>query len=299
MTLLPTRHDWHSHSNASDGTLSPSELVAHAYKHGVNVLAITDHDTTNGVAQAQAQGALLGMRVVAGCEVSCRHTLLGGYGVKKPTKTIHVLGFAPYAQNARFIDEMERTLAPVRNSRIVRAQLICDKLAMLLPLSSQTIFAHTMALAHGNVGRPHIAQALVQLGVVSDVKKAFASYLADNKSAYAPIEAPSLADAVALIHRCGGYAVLAHPTRYNISATNVRRLIIDFAQAGGDGCELPLSDQPATRQMVARIIAMHNLCVSVGSDFHGESLPHRKIGIVPDIGALKPIWDLPEFRQYA
>ena len=132
------------------------------------------------------------------------------------------------------------------------------------------------------VGRAHIGQVLYDRGDVKTVQQAFDKYLADNKSAYVAIEALSMAEAIKLIHDCGGQAVLAHPTRYRLSATRVRKLIGEFAQMGGDATELPSIDEPvSTRKMVDRSVAEHELSVSIGSDYHGTSMPWRRLGDTP------------------
>lgn len=271
--------DLHSHSSASDGTLSPDALLALAFECGITTFAITDHDTLAGYLAVKQQ-VPKGMKLVCGVEISCNHILLGGYGTHQHvSKTIHVL-----ALSVKDEQRLENALQKVQQSRANRGRAMVQRLAQLCLADEDVLWQQALQLADKptSLGRAHIAQALCMLGVVKDTQEAFDKYLADGKSAYVSLDTPSMADTVALIHDCGGLAVLAHPTRYGLSATRVRRLIADFAAMGGDGCELPaLSEPVSTRQMIDRQISTHNLLVSVGSDFHGSTMPWRRLGVVP------------------
>lgn len=273
--------DLHCHSTRSDGTFSPTEVVARAHAAGVTVLALTDHDTLLGIDEARAAAKSHNMQLINGVEISCEHTLSGGYGKNKSTnKIIHVLGL-DFTDRAR----MHETLQQLQDSRATRGQRIAEKLSELLDVDYDELWQQILAKAGDNpqaVGRAHIGQVLFERGDVKTVQKAFDKYLADNKAAYVAIDALSMTDAIELIHACGGKAVLAHATRYQLSATRVRKLIEEFAALGGDGCELPADSEPtSTRRMVDRSIAEHHLAVSTGSDFHGSNMPWRRIGDVP------------------
>ena len=273
--------DLHCHSTRSDGTFSPTEVVARAHAAGVTVLALTDHDTLLGIDEARAAADFYGMQLINGVEISCEHTLSGGYGKNKSTnKIIHVLGL-DFTNRAR----MHETLQQLQDSRATRGQRITEKLSELLAIDYDELWQQILTKAGDNpqaVGRAHIGQVLFERGEVKTVQKAFDKYLADNKSAYVAIDALNMSDAIELIHACGGKAVLAHATRYQLSATRVRKLIEEFAALGGDGCELPASSEPpSTRKMVDRSIAEHKLAISTGSDFHGSNMPWRRIGDVP------------------
>ena len=275
--------DLHCHSTCSDGTYAPTEVVQRAHAAGVDVLALTDHDTLTGIDEARATATACGMILINGVEISCEHTLSGGYGKNKSTnKIIHVLGLD-------FTDrkKMHETLQQLQESRATRGQRIAEKLSVLLDIDFDTLWQAILAKAGGNpqaVGRAHIGQVLFERGDVKTVQKAFDKYLADNKPAYVAIEALTMQHGIELIHACGGKAVLAHPTRYQLSATRVRKLIEEFAQLGGDACELPANSEPiSTRRMVDRSIAEHELVTSIGSDFHGSNMPWRRIGDVPTL----------------
>lgn len=278
------KHDLHCHSTCSDGTYAPNDVVKLAKERGVDVLALTDHDTTSGLSIARQTAEAVGMTLVNGVEISCTHTLTGGYGKhSEQSKIIHVVGL-----NFTDIDTMQQQLQCVQDSRANRGAAIVDKLAEILQIDADALWQQVLTKAGGDakaVGRAHIAQVLHQNGYVPTVQSAFDKYLADNKPAYVKLAALSLQDGVALIHRCGGKAVLAHPTRYNLSATRIRKLIADFADCGGDACELPATSEPLSkRQMIDRAIKQYDLQVSVGSDFHGTSMPWRRLG---DVAALQ------------
>lgn len=282
--------DLHSHTTASDGSYSPDELLAYAYDIGIKTLAITDHDTLAGYLVASRQDTL-GINLIAGVEVSCHHLLIGGYGKHAIIKQmVHIVGL-----NIQDVPTMQAALQGIQKSRANRGWEITNKMATLVGISTDELWQKVLAKADHNshsVGRAHIAQVLSDMGVVKTTQDAFDKYLADNKSAYVPLQTLSMNETIALIHRCDGLAVLAHPTRYRLSATRVRRLIADFAKVGGDGCELPAFSEPiSTRQMIDRSIDACHLMVSVGSDFHGASMPWRKLGQVPTLkdGQI-PIW---------
>lgn len=273
--------DLHCHSTCSDGTFSPTEVVQRAHHAGVNILALTDHDTLAGIDEARVTAETLGIQLINGVEISCEHTLSGGYGKNKSTnKIIHVLGL-----DFTDRDKMHETLQKLQQSRATRGQRITEKLSECLAIDYDELW-HEVCVKAGNnpqaVGRAHIGQVLFERGAVKTVQKAFDKYLADNKPAYVAIEALSMAHGIELIQACGGKAVLAHPTRYQLSATRVRKLIEEFAQLGGDACELPADSEPlSTRRMVDRSIAEHNLAASIGSDFHGSNMPWRRLGDAP------------------
>ncbi len=293
------KFDLHCHSTCSDGTYAPADVVQRAHAAGVDVLALTDHDTLLGIDEARAAATACGMTLINGVEISCEHTLNGGYGKNKSTnKIIHVLGLD-------FTDreKMHETLLQLQESRATRGQRITEKLSKLLDIDYDELWQAVLDKAGGNpraVGRAHIGQVLFERGEVKTVQKAFDKYLADNKSAYVAIDALSMAEGIELIHACGGKAVLAHPTRYQLSATRVRKLIEEFAQLGGDACELPAASEPtSTRHMVDRSIAEHELATSIGSDFHGSNMPWRRLGDVPNLTTEQlGVWQIFENSKY-
>lgn len=279
--------DLHSHSTASDGTYTPDELLSLAISKGIELFAITDHDTLAGYL-AVRDNVPDGMHLIAGTEISTTHTLSGGYGggnKANPTKSIHVVALA-----VKDCEKLQSALQAVQDSRANRGRAMVEKVGELFPeVGFEALWQAVVAKVGGDIqglGRPHIAQVMAEFGLVRTVTEAFDKYLGEGKSAYVPLITPSMVEVVALIHDCGGFAVLAHPTRYGLSATRVRKLIADFADCGGDACELPSPTEPvSTRQMIDRQIALHGLMVSVGSDFHGTITPWRKLGQVATLKA--------------
>ncbi|OOR85582.1 PHP domain-containing protein [Moraxella canis] len=276
--------DLHMHSTCSDGTNTPTELIKKVALAGIEMAALTDHDTIKGLDEAKEAAKMVGVELIRGVEISCTHTLSGGYGKHQEIdKIIHVV-----ALNFSDSLKMNEALQSLQDSRHLRGRQMIQKLADSLmdhPDEAAALFENlwqqVLTKVGGNaraVGRAHIGQVLYELGYVPSVQAAFDKYLADNKPAYVPIQTINMADTVALIHECGGLAVLAHPTRYKLSATRTQRLISDFAQCGGDGCELPNHEPLSCIEMVSRAIAKHELAVSLGSDFHGSNMPWRKLG---------------------
>ncbi|TWV83892.1 PHP domain-containing protein [Moraxella sp. VT-16-12] len=274
--------DLHSHSTCSDGTYSPQELVLLAKNAGISTFALTDHDTILGLDDAHQKARQLGVRLINGVEISCHHTLFGGYGKNQAIdKVIHVVALD-------FLDKryLGDKLTALQHSREYRGRSIIAKLATLLDYDETILVQQVLNKVNHNpkaIGRAHIAQVLFELGLTKSIQDAFDKYLADNKPAYVAIDAMSMTQTVQLIHDCGGLAVLAHPTRYGLSATRTRRLIAEFADMGGDAVELPNSEPVSTRAMIDRCVKEHDLLVSVGSDFHGANMPWRKLGKVATI----------------
>lgn len=271
--------DLHSHSTCSDGTFSPDELVVLVKNAGILTFALTDHDTILGIDKARQMADKLGVRLINGVEISCHHKLSGGYGKNQDiSKVIHVVAL-DFKDKVGLSDK----LLDLQNSREQRGKKILTKLACLLNHDENVLLQAVLTKVHDNpkaIGRAHIAQVLFEMGQVKSVQDAFDKYLADNKPAYVAIDTITMADTVNLIHECGGLAVLAHPTRYGLSATRVRRLIADFAKMGGDAVELPNGEPISTRAMIDRCVKEHGLLVSVGSDFHGTNMPWRKLAHV-------------------
>ena len=267
--------DLHTHSNISDGTLSPEQLVHAAIEKGIHTLALTDHDTMDGLSQAEQSAKDLPLTIISGVEISSqwsRPAIKKSYGV-------HIV-----ALNMQNPEPLMVLLEQQKHIRAVRAKQICD---LLIPLIGQDIYADVVAKVDGvadRVTRTHIAKTLVEKGVVSRSQQAFDKYIKEGKKAYVKFDGLGLEQTIQIIHESAGYAILAHPTKYDLSATNVRYLIEIFAKFGGDAVELPPASEPAsTRQMIDRMVAEHELKVSVGSDFHGENMPWVRLGNIPRV----------------
>lgn len=276
--------DLHTHSNISDGTFSPQQLVEAAVEKLVHTLALTDHDTMDGLALAEEAAKNHEIKIISGVEISSqwsRPATKKNYGV-------HIV-----ALNMQNPEPLQKALNQQKKIRAERSKQICDLLA---PLIGEDIYADVLAKVDNipdRVTRTHIAKTLVEKGIVTRPQQAFDKYIKEGKKAYVKFDGLSLEDTIQVIHESGGFAVLAHPTKYDLSATNIRYLIEIFAKFGGDAVELPPAIEPSsTRQMVDRMIAEYDLKVSIGSDFHGDHMPWIKLGNVP---SLKPgqvgIWE--------
>lgn len=267
--------DLHTHSNISDGTLSPAELVAAAIQQGIHTLALTDHDSMDGVALARQAAQGQALEIISGVEISSQWSR----PATQKSYSVHVV-----ALNMQNPAPLQALLEQQKQIRAERAIQICD---LLTPLIGQDIYNDVLLKVEGvadRITRTHIAKTLQEKGIVTRVQQAFDKYIKEGKKAYVKFDGLSLEDTIRVIHDSQGFAVLAHPTRYDLSATNIRYLIEIFAKYGGDAVELPPNNDPAsTRQLVDRLIAEHGLKVSVGSDFHGENMPWIKLGNIPRV----------------
>lgn len=267
--------DLHTHSNISDGTLSPEQLVRAAKDVGIHTLALTDHDTMDGLSLAEEIAKDLGIKLISGVEISSQWSR----PATKKTYGVHIV-----ALNMQHPEPLLALLEQQKQIRAVRAKQICD---LLIPLIGEDIYADVIAKVDNvpdRVTRTHIAKTLVEKGYVSRAQQAFDKYIKEGKKAYVKFDGLGLEETIQVIHASGGFAVLAHPTRYDLSATNIRYLIEIFAKFGGDAVELPPAIEPlGTRQMVDRMIAEYNLKISVASDFHGDNMPWIKLGNIPRV----------------
>ncbi|QIC61650.1 PHP domain-containing protein [Acinetobacter schindleri] len=267
--------DLHTHSNISDGTLSPQQLVEAAAASFIHTLALTDHDTMDGLELAREAAKDHEIKIISGVEISSqwsRPATKKNYGV-------HIV-----ALDVQNPEPLQQALEQQKRIRAERSKKICD---LLIPLLGQDIYPDVVAKVDNipdRVTRTHIAKTLVEKGIVTRPQQAFDKYIKEGKKAYVKFDGLGLEETIQVIHASGGFAVLAHPTRYDLSATNIRYLIEIFARFGGDAVELPPAVDPAsTRQMVDRMIAEHGLKVSVGSDYHGDNMPWIKLGHIPTV----------------
>ena len=257
------RGDFHLHSTASDGTLPPAEVVALAASQGVEVMALTDHDTTAGVAEAQAAGAAHGVEVIAGIEIS---TDLAEGG------DAHLLGYFADAADEALQAQLER----YRTGRAERGREILRKLEGLgFPLAWERV---TAIAGRAAVGRPHVARAMVEAGYIDNVSLAFDHYLFTGGPADAPRKKLPPAEAVALIRDAGGVAVLAHP-RY---LPDPPAAIAMLAAAGLHGIEVYYKDHgPEEIARFGELAATHHLVPTGGSDYHGTKQVEHLPGDLP------------------
>ncbi|MCC8079166.1 MAG: PHP domain-containing protein [Oscillospiraceae bacterium] len=258
-----TRIDLHVHTTASDGTLTPAAVTARARGLGLAAIAITDHDTVEGVAEAVRAGKELGVEVVPGIELSCYYQ----------GREVHVLGY--------FIDiasaSLAETIRAVTENRKARNHIIAERMAADgLPVSIDELkrrFPHTV------IGRPHFAEVLVEHGLADSVSDAFARYLNRGRPYFEPQKRMNMDEAAAAINAAGGLAVLAHPYQYRYSEAEMRRLFADFKSCGGTGIECFYSGYDAEKSaFLTSAAAELGMCVTGGSDFHGSVKPDIELG---------------------
>ena len=271
------RYDLHAHSTYSDGLLAPAALVARAAARGVDVLALTDHDDTGGLAEAAAAADACGLTLVAGAELS----------VSWEVHTIHVVALAIDPAN-RVLDD---GLAAIRSGRDARAQRIAESLARAgIPGAYEG--ARRYVTSERLISRSHFARFLVEAGHAREVKDVFRKYLTVGKPGYVAHTWASLPDAIAWIHAAGGLAVLAHPGRYRVTATGMRRLLSDFRAAGGDAIEV-LSPSHTAAQCAEYATHARTLgfLASAGTDYHGPGESWLDLGDLPELPAgVVPVW---------
>ena len=276
--------DLHCHSTVSDGLLSPQDLVAHAAKSGVKVLAITDHDDVSGLAAARVAAAEHGIHFVNGVEISATW--------KK--RTLHIVGLKFDAENTA----LKTALAGVRIGRDLRAQ---DMAAGLAKAGISGAYEGAKAIAKQSIlTRSHFAQFLAQAGYAKDVKSVFKKFLVKGKPGFVDSQWMDLESAVRLIVGAGGQAVIAHPGRYDLGMVNMHLLMHEFRMLGGAAIEVVTgSHQPPQYQQFATIAHRFSLKASLGSDYHGAGLSYMGMGQVPELPAgCVPVWDDWPEKQY-
>ncbi len=270
-------YDLHCHSTASDGLLAPAELVRRAAANGVDILALTDHDEISGLAEARAQAAALHLRFIDGVEVSISW---GGI-------TIHIVGLNIDPANP----QLQQGLHAIRAGRTERAKAMALDLARAgIPGSLEGAYAY---VDNPNlIGRTHFARFLVEKRYVSDVKSAFQHYLVSGKPGYVPHQWATLEDGLAYIKAGGGVAVLAHPGRYRLTRTEMRKFLGEFRDLGGAGIEVVTSSHTPEQSLEYAILANEfGFLASRGSDFHGPGESRIDLGKLPNLAAdLKPVW---------
>ncbi|WHI52489.1 PHP domain-containing protein [Microbulbifer sp. MLAF003] len=276
--------DLHCHSTASDGILSPAQLVSRAKCQGVTLMALTDHDTVDGVAQAQEAGDQLGITVLAGIEFS---SLWG-------RRSIHIVGL-----NVDLTSQELRNAISLREGlRLERAERIAERLhkrGFIGALEGGRAVAGESVL-----GRPHFARWLVEAGHVEDTARAFKRYLGAGKVGDVKVEWPQMVETIETIHAAGGSAVLAHPLKYGFTRTQLVRLLGEFSRCGGDAIELLCGRQNPTqtkelRSLMSSVTTELNgpqLRCSLGSDFHQPDQPWRELGCVRLPEDVEPVWNL-------
>ena len=251
--------DLHTHSTASDGTLSPEGVIEAAERCGLAALALTDHDTIDGVRAARQAAERAGIRVIAGVELSAFDE----------DREVHLL-----ALHLSHLDALEKRLTELRASRHVRAGRIVEKLnALGIPLTLDEVLQQSNG---GAVGRPHVARALIARGFVADFRDAFMRYLGNNGSAFVAKDRLSIQDAIAIAHDAGGIAIWAHP-----SDGGRRERLEPLVAAGLDGIEIRHPSHSGEDMKRLQALAdFFGLVPSGGSDWHGASEGPRRLGMM-------------------
>jgi predicted metal-dependent phosphoesterase TrpH len=276
---MPINADLHCHSKASDGEYTPTEVAQRAANNGVDLWALTDHDTLVGQAEAYQAAQALGMRYITGVEIS----------VTWQASTIHIVGLnidpSHVALNAGLVE--------VRSGRTLRAQQIGDKLAKV---GIPNAFEAASALAGDPlmISRAHFARYIVSIGMAKDVKSVFKKYMTLGKPGYVSQQWAELHQAIAWINAAGGVAILAHPARYDLSATKLNKLLMQFKDCGGRGIEVSTGSHSQSDTIkFAGIALRHGLLASRGSDFHGDQGYYVDVGRAFALPAsVQPVWSV-------
>jgi predicted metal-dependent phosphoesterase TrpH len=281
---MSNHYDLHSHSTESDGTLTPTALVGAAHAAGIRVLALTDHDTTAGIAAATQAAGALDMGLVPGVEIS----------VSWQSQTVHVLGLNIEPD----CKPLQAGLQRLREVRDWRAGEIGRRLARA---GIEGAFQGARALACGRiVSRTHFAHFLVAQGRAGSVREVFRHYLVNGKPGHVSCDWAGLEEAVGWIQAAGGLAVIAHPARYRMTASKLRRLIGEFRELGGVGLEVISGSH--TRDHVHAMAALartEQLLASCGSDYHGPENPWVQLGRLSNLPAgCRPIWESGAWRVH-
>ena len=272
-----TSYDLHSHTTASDGTLTPAELLERAKAAGVDVLAVTDHDTTEGLLQASQTARTLGISVINGCEISVTWS-----GI-----TLHILGLDVDPNNT----SLQKGLSQLREHRDTRAHEIALKLEKA---GITGAFAGAQKHAKGSlISRTHFAHFLAEAGYANDVRSVFKHYLVKGKPGFVAGKWAELGDVISWITAAGGQAAIAHPARYRLTRTKLIRLIEEFKQAGGVGIEVVSGSHSRDECFtMAKHARDFELLASAGSDFHGPENPWIELGRLPELPpGCEPIWN--------
>lgn len=255
-------YDLHMHSTASDGTLSPLDLLERAVQRSLQVIALTDHDTVEGVRQLIAE-APDKLTVIPGAEFTC---VWRG-------RVVHIVGLG-LSLESEVLQTYLKRLDLLREERAekINQRLMKKNIPSLLGLVNERA-------ENSVIGRPHFAQAMVELGIVNSEQQAFNQYLGSGKVGDVKVDWPELSDVLAVIRESGGLAVFAHPTKYKFTFTKIREFLADFAELGGEGIEVSYTGiSPSHHHELIRMADMFDLKVSAGSDFHSPKHHWTDVG---------------------
>lgn len=277
--------DLHNHSIASDGLLTSSALIALAVNNGCDALALTDHDTTAGLVEAQKAADALNLRFIPGVEISVSWTP----NADAKSTTLHIVGLGFDAENP----VLAAGLNGIREGRTARARLMGDDFARI-GMHGMFEAAYEFAENKSMIGRTHFARALVARGEVNGVGKAFNRYLTPGRPGFVTHRWASLGDALAWIMAAGGVAVMAHPGRYKLQKTEMTQLLGEFKDLGGRSIEVMTgSHSPPQFREYALRAKEFGFLASRGADYHGPGESHYEPGQVPLLpDDLTPVWSV-------
>jgi len=267
-TQLP-KYDLHCHSTASDGSLPPAELVQRAIDRRVEVLALTDHDTLNGVKKIIEQQDKQ-LKFIPGLELTANWN----------NRMLHIVGLGIDPSDCK----LNSYLRGLNELRLKRADKICERL-IKAGISREPLFAAVKShAADAIIGRPHIAKALVDINAVGSEQAAFKQYLGAGKIGDVKMDWPGFEEAIAVIKGAGGEAVLAHPTKYKMTFTKIRSVVADFVSEGGSAIEVSYTGiSPNHQADLERLARKMDIMISAGSDFHSPSYGWTDIGKFPPV----------------
>lgn len=267
--------DFHCHTTASDGTLHPAELLDLAREREIDMLSITDHDTLDGYGQLDS--TIEGIQLIPGIELSSQWNRRG----------VHIVGLNIDLSSPSIREAVQQQ----SDTRRERAEKIAEKLQKF---GFENCFEGALSFASGpnQIGRPHFAQYLVQIGAVSNIDQAFKRYLGSGKAGDIKDQWPQPETVIRWIREAGGVAVLAHPTKYNMTRTKLIELLDDFKSAGGEAMEVISGAQtPAVTRDMARLCREMGFEASCGSDFHSPNQQWAALGrVAPLPDNCTPVW---------
>lgn len=261
------RYDLHCHSTASDGVLSPSELLNLAHEKGLEVLALTDHDTIAGFNELKALNRNQ-VKIISGSEFTCQWN----------SRILHIVGLGIDSESAK----LKKYFVHLEFLRTQRAKEIASR---LIKMGLPDLFSDAEKAADGgSIGRPHFARVMLEKGLVSNEQQAFKKYLGAGKKGDVKIEWPDLSETISTISESSGLSVLAHPTKYKMTFTKIREVIAAFKELGGAGIEVSYPGVTPDQHMHLNRIAKNNqLMISAGSDFHSPNHGWTDLGKFPPL----------------
>jgi predicted metal-dependent phosphoesterase TrpH len=271
------KYDLHTHSTASDGTLTPEELVNEAHRAGITTLALTDHDTTSGLHQAKLVATKLGIRFIPGIELS---TTWNG-------KNFHIVGLN-FNMECPSLQKIITIIGTIREKRAIEISHNLNKHGIN--------HAHegTLAIAGGGmITRNHFARFLINEGYARNTRDVFKRFLVHNRPGNVKVTWPDLAFTLKCIKDAGGISIIAHPLSYKLTGNWMRKLLTEFRDVGGEGIEVVCGNSTPTKiQLISNYAKKFGLVASIGSDFHGNNHDREKLGILKSLpSGIMPVWE--------